>query len=450
MTAEEKFRREIGYCGACEACRDLLDHSCLVLPEMFRLWDRQEETGRPMSTQDLRGLFEVCSFCALCPCSSLRNALIDAKTEFMDRFGLTLAARALEDVERIARIGGRFPKICNAILNRPAARRLLERTVGIHRDRKIPPIPAKNFADLVQKRKQVAFRSPSAKKVAYFAGCTARYFFPEVASAATEVLEKHGIEVVHPEQSCCGLPAMLEGDREMTRRLARANMQSLSDMVDQGMDIVCSCPSCGYMLKYALKEGAYFSAEYVDTVTDELGFAKIPTHSSPNRNGTIKIPKSYFKVMFKGVDYLADLDPLSRIKVAENTYDVSEYLKKLTNDKPAPTMKPVSTRAVYYPPCHLREQNLEYPYHFLLEKALGLELASIKGLYCCGNAGILGFKRDFFQQSLKIAGRLLGKIKAEDPDMIITECLSCRIQFNQLTDYPVRHPLEVINEAYGN
>jgi glycerol-3-phosphate dehydrogenase subunit C len=154
--------------------------------------------------------------------------------------------------------------------------------------------------------------------------------------------------------------------------------------------------------------------------------------------------------MFKGVDYLTDLDPLARIKVAENTYDVSEYLKKLTNAKPAPASNPVSARAAYYPPCHLREQNLENPYRFLLEKIPGLALASIRGLYCCGNAGIMGFKRDFFQQSLKIAGRLLAKIKAEDPDMIITECLSCRIQFNQLTDYPVRHPLEVIKDAYGN
>ncbi len=99
--------------------------------------------------------------------------------------------------------------------------------------------------------------------------------------------------------------------------------------------------------------------------------------------------------MFKGLDYLADLAPLSRIKVAENTYDVSEYLKKLTNDKPVPAVKPLSVRAAYYPPCHLREQNLENPYHFLLEKAPGLELASIKGFYCCGNAGVMGFKRDF-------------------------------------------------------
>ena len=258
MTAEEKFRREIGYCGACGACRDLLDHSCLVLPEMFRLWDRQEETGRPITLEALRGLVELCSFCALCPCSSVRNALIDAKTEFMDRFGLSLTARALEDVERIARVGGQFPKICNALLARPAARRLLECTAGIHRDRRIPLIPEKNFPDLVKKRKQVKLRSPTGKEVAYFAGCTARYLFPEVAYAATEVLEQHGIEVVHPEQSCCGLPAMLEGDREMTLRLARANLESLSDMVDRGMDIVCSCPSCGYMLKYALKEGAYF------------------------------------------------------------------------------------------------------------------------------------------------------------------------------------------------
>ena len=40
------------------------------------------------------------------------------------------------------------------------------------------------------------------------------------------------------------------------------------------------------------------------------------------------------------------------------------------------------------------------------------------------------------------------KIAALNPDQLVTDCLSCRIQFNQATSYTVRHPIEILKEAY--
>ncbi|MBW2427388.1 MAG: FeS-binding protein, partial [Deltaproteobacteria bacterium] len=78
----------------------------------------------------------------------------------------------------------------------------------------------------------------------------------------------------------------------------------------------------------------------------------------------------------------------------------------------------------------------------------GCTLAPIKGeLYCCGMAGIMGFKKGFHHASVYLGSRLIAKIKEIDPENIVTDCPSCRLQFNQLTSYKVFHPIEVLNKA---
>jgi glycerol-3-phosphate dehydrogenase subunit C len=63
-------------------------------------------------------------------------------------------------------------------------------------------------------------------------------------------------------------------------------------------------------------------------------------------------------------------------------------------------------------------------------------------------AGIMGFKRDFHETSIHLGNRLMNKIKGLAPERLITDCLSCRLQFNQLLPYKVQHPVELIREAY--
>ncbi|NIP22628.1 MAG: FeS-binding protein, partial [Phycisphaerae bacterium] len=89
-----------------------------------------------------------------------------------------------------------------------------------------------------------------------------------------------------------------------------------------------------------------------------------------------------------------------------------------------------------YPPCHLREQNIGRPYLDLLNIIPGISLESIKGnLFCCGMAGVMGFKKEFHRASVHLGDKLMQKIKALNPESIVTDCLSCRLQFTQLTPH---------------
>ena len=102
---------------------------------------------------------------------------------------------------------------------------------------------------------------------------------------------------------------------------------------------------------------------------------------------------------------------------------------------------------VYFPPCHQREQKVGRPYLNLLQEIPGIELEAIKGeLYCCGMAGIMGFKREFHEVSTQLGSRLMDKIKELNPEYIVTDCLSCRLQFNQMLPYKVFHPIEILKQ----
>jgi glycerol-3-phosphate dehydrogenase subunit C len=64
--------------------------------------------------------------------------------------------------------------------------------------------------------------------------------------------------------------------------------------------------------------------------------------------------------------------------------------------------------------------------------------------------GIMGLKREFHETSLQIGSRLMDSIRAKAPGRIVTDCLSCRIQFNQALPYRVFHPVEILKEAYSS
>ena len=454
MSAEDKLRYEISKCRNCEACRSLVNFSCLVFPEMFSLVDQERETGEKITTDQLMHLVNLCTFCAACPCLDIRAALMEAKIEYMDKHGLKFKIRAIEDVERIGKLGGAIPQLTNFLLKNDLARGLMEKTVGIHRDRKIPGFPKENFPEWIKKRqKNIKTGTKEKKKVAYFAGCTGRYLFPEVAMAVVEVFERNGIEVYYPDQQCCGMPSLLEGDRKLTLEFARFNMDHLARVVEDGYDIVCSCPTCGYMLKNIYKTGAYYAPECRESLEAVNGIVRVPIHGlmSSEYNQFFPMHAQLYEAILRDEGYFSSINPKKRIMVAENTYDVGEYLVKLHEKGEFDTrLGNVSVRATYYPPCHLREQRIGRPYEDLLSLIPGMSVDSINGSYCCGNGGIMGFKREFHHSSIKIGSRLIAKIKSMNPEVLVTDCLSCRLQFNQLTPYEVLHPVEIIENSYAN
>jgi glycerol-3-phosphate dehydrogenase subunit C len=450
MEPEKKARQVVEECADCDICRYLMDTDCLVFPELYRLWDKEKETGEKITSRELRYLVDLCSFCALCPCPPVRTNIIEAKTQFIDRDGLDFGVRTLEDVERVAKLCGTFPKLSNRLFSNRLTGALIKKSAGIHHERHIPNFPDQSFPQIAKKLNlNTRSQNRQKRKVAYFAGCTANYLFPDVPKAVVEVFQNSGIEVYYPQQKCCGMPSFLEGDRQLTLEFVRFNIDRLAETVKAGYDIICSCPTCGFMLKSILKEGAYYSGQYQASIGAGEDHIKIPLASAANNPGGRQfeiVKKKLYKNLFKDDGYFSAIDPFKRILVAENTWDLGEYLKSLqqTGELERPQSE-YSGRMVYFPPCHLREQNFGQPYADLLKDIPGIELESITGkLYCCGMAGIMGFKREFHEASTQLGSRLMDKIRELNPEYIITDCLSCRLQFNQMLPHEVFHPIEIL------
>jgi glycerol-3-phosphate dehydrogenase subunit C len=451
---EKMARAVIEACADCDICRFLMeDTPCQLFPELYRLYDREREKKGRITAKELRNLVQLCNYCALCPCHNIRSDIMRAKHAFVSRDGLKPTLRLLEDVERVARLCGAYPRLTNTLFRSGRAGGLLKRLAGIHEEREVPVFPKEDFPTWAKRRGLHIPREEKGRRVAFFAGCTGQYLFPEVPKAAVEVLQRNGIGVYFPQQQCCGMPSLLEGDQPLTFEFAAFNMERLAEAVDAGYDIVCSCPTCGYMLKNVLSEGALYSVEHLEAVEFGQGAAD-RERAAPDRSRGISrtLGNPVIERLYKDKGYFAPMSALKRIKISSHTYDLGEYLRDLHRAGDLNTdFGTVSARMAYYPPCHLREQEIGEPYADLLSLVPQISMERIEGAFtCCGISGIMGFKRDFHEVSVAMGSCLMEKIRAIHPERLLSDCLSCRIQFNQLIPYKVFHPIEILNGSYAN
>ncbi len=446
-TPQETVRDVMELCADCDTCRTLMEEDCVFFPELYRLRDREKEDGIPITEQELRSLVELCTLCGLCPCSRVPADLMEAKSRYIERDGLPLATRLLTDVPRMARLCGTFPKLANALQSSKATGPLLRKLTRTHPDRQLPEFPAQDFFQWAAQNGLTA-RREERRNVAYFAGCTAGYLFPQVGRATVEVLERNGVTVYVPPQQCCGMPHLVEGDRNATLERVRSNMDHLLASVRAGDDLVCSCPTCGYFMKVLLRERAYYSEEYQRSVNagdDEL---KVPGPShGAGKHKVLK--KSMYKDILKDDSYFSVIDPMARIDLSEHLSDAGEYLARLhAEGRFNISFNSIPERMVYFAPCHQREQKIGSPYPELLALIPGLTIEQLGGMDCCGMGENFGFKAGFHEKSLATGRPLMEKIRAKDPQAIITDCMSCKLQFRHTLPYPVFHPIEILARAY--
>ena len=66
---------------------------------------------------------------------------------------------------------------------------------------------------------------------------------------------------------------------------------------------------------------------------------------------------------------------------------------------------------------------------------------------CCGIAGPSGFKRENYRRSQLIGEPLFQAIKQAAPDVVATDCETCKWQIEMSTKFKVMHPISILAEA---
>ena len=114
-------------------------------------------------------------------------------------------------------------------------------------------------------------------------------------------------------------------------KFAQANLEQLCRAVDEGFDIVSSCPTCGFMFRNLLKRGAYYATEYQAAVGAPLDMILKPENEQ-SADGTPRFSqfkKSMYGKILKDDGMFASISALKRVKAAEHVFDLGEYISTL-------------------------------------------------------------------------------------------------------------------------
>jgi Fe-S oxidoreductase len=140
-------------------------------------------------------------------------------------------------------------------------------------------------------------------------------------------------------------------------------------------------------------------------------------------------------------------------RLAGRTFDICEYLLRLKRTGTLATdftKKP--GRVAYQIPCHLRDQNIGFKSKELMELA-GAQVDVVER--CSGHDGTWGVKREFFDLSMKIAGKAVREIENNQADLVASDCPLAALQLDQAGaahhagGRPTLHPIQIVRDAYG-
>ena len=164
--------------------------------------------------------------------------------------GTSWRDKLLIQTDLIGKLGSLTAPLTNWALRTPWLRSLVERMVGVHKNRQVLSFQSQTFTQWWDQRKSAPARAHSQGKVAFFPSCLVTYQVTDIGKAAVQILEKNGIEVVvPPNQQCCGMPRFDVGDTDGMAKIAESQYRLFAPYLDQGYDIVIPAPSCSLMFK---------------------------------------------------------------------------------------------------------------------------------------------------------------------------------------------------------
>ena len=406
--------RAVEMCSGMGECRKKLDGT--MCPSYMGTLDEEHSTrGRAnalravlsgkVPKEDFTGkrlhdVMDLCLECKACKAECPSNVdMAKLKYEFLDHYhranGLPLRNRLFGGIERLNRLGAQFAPISNWIAASGLNRWLMELVAGVDRRRPLPEFAGATFEDWFTTHE--ARGNGSQGDVVLFHDTFNNFNTPNVAIAATCLLEHFGYRVVLVNKRCCGRPMISKGMLVDAKNNAAWNVEQLAHYAERGVPIVGLEPSCLLTLR----------DEYPE-------FVRTPAAT----------------------------------KVAAQSFLLEEFLLRVRDaGKLVAKFSANGRKALLHGHCHQKALVGTAPTVAVLKWA-GYEVSEVDS-GCCGMAGSFGFEKEHYDLSIAIGNRRLGPaVKASAADVeVVAPGISCRQQIDHLTGRKANHPAELLWES---
>lgn len=349
---------------------------------------------------------DYCSGCRVCNevCpTGVKIAEINARAraQMVADEGIPLRNRLLGRNEVLGKVGSTFPQLANFAMHNSLGRSVADRLFGIAAEARLPRWSTDGTFRSWFERSQ-ARRLKSEKKVVYFHGCGTNHYEPFIGRAAVAVFEHNGYEVLVPEQNCCGLPLLSNGEFDAANDYHDNNIRKLSSFAARDLPIVGTTPSCTLTLKEEAPE-------------------------------------------------LLGRHDAGSAQLATAVWDIFEWLRVLHDAGDLQTdFREIEMVLPYHAPCQYRAHRVGKPAMEIMSLIPGLDLRESHAR-CCGSAGTYGYKKEKYQISMDVGKELFDFVAAQGSEVTMTACdtETCRWQIENGTNLPSRHPIEVLAASYG-
>jgi glycerol-3-phosphate dehydrogenase subunit C len=420
--ALQEMERVFDICHGCRRCVSL----CKSFPTLFDLVDATPD-GEVHGVAK-KAYWDVVDQCYLCDlCYMTKCPYVPPHAWNLDFPHLMLRAKAIK--HKAGNVGaaekflastdvhGQFAGIpivvqaVNAINKAGPVRKLMEKTLGVHRDAWMPELATQRFRWSAAKTGTASSvvdgpRSPG--KVAIFATCYVNYNEPGIGHDLLKTLEHNAIPyAIVEKESCCGMPKLELGDLEGVARHKDANIPVLAKYAREGYAILSAIPSCTLMFKQELP-------------------LMFPDDADV---------RAVQQAMFDPFEYL-----MARHKDGLLKTDFTQNLGKVS----------------YHIPCHGRVQNIGKKTQellLLIGKSVTLQLNTVER--CSGHAGTYGVKKATHEVAMKIGKPVFKAMAKDGPDYISSDCalaghhIAQGMHNDALPEAKLAHPLSLVRIAYG-
>ena len=352
----------------------------------------------------LEQVMDLCLACKACKTECPTGVdMAKLRAEYLSHRNLTRGVPARSKLiagmpDRL-KLASRFPRLSNAILQAKLVRAHVEHRYGLDRRVAMPKIARQTFRTWFGKHKKSKAKGVvyPRGRVIYFVDTWTNYFAPQVGQAAVKVLERAGYRVDCPATGCCGRPAISKGMLTEAKQMAEHNVSVLSRVVEPGVSIVGTEPSC--ILS--------FVDEYPQLVPTPAA-RMLADHA-------VMIETFLARLLDEDPDALGPLDPGKALR--------------------------------YHAHCHQKSLVGAADAVKLMERVFG-ESATLIDSGCCGMAGSFGHEVEHYDVAKAIGEeRLFPAVRSRGDADIAISGFSCRQHIEHHTGAAPRHIVEYLAEA---